>query len=148
METAKLIAKNGVAFAAGEFLRVDTSGYLVAVTTDVFTNTGGAQYYALADQADPGNTTTYAEVGVITEDMVWEGNELDGTVSAANIGQEYGLDVSSNVTTVDTAEVTNLAVTIVDVGPNWDPSSYIAADVKGKVRFKINADIIAAARAA
>lgn len=147
METIQKIAKNGSTWKAGEFLRVDTSGFLVAIETDVFTNTGGLQYYALADQADPGNATTLATVGIVTQDMEWEGNVLSGTVSDANVGLEYGINVASNVTTVDTGETTNLAVTITDVGPTFNPAQYIAADTVARVRFKINADILEAARA-
>jgi hypothetical protein len=75
----------------------------VAIATDVFTNTGGLQFYALADQSDPGNATTLAEVGILTQDMEWEGHVLSGTVSDANVGLEYGVNVASNVFTVDTA---------------------------------------------
>jgi hypothetical protein len=147
METIQKIAKNGATWKAGEFLRVDTSGFLVAIATDVFTNTGGLQYYALADQADPGNATTLATVGIVTQDMEWEGNGISGALTDANVGLEYGLNVASNVTTVDTGESTNLAVTITDVGPSFNPAKYIAADTVPRVRFKINADILEAARA-
>lgn len=148
METANVLIKNGSTWNAGQFLRIDTSGLLVAAASDDDAGTGGFQYFALTDQTDPGNSTTYAKVGVIHEDHVFEINELDGTIGAANIGQHYGIDVTSNVVTIDVGDTTNDALVVVDVASNYNPLQNSAADVKGRARVKVLAVVLDAARAA
>jgi len=133
METVSMLIENGESWKAGQFLYVDTSGLLNACTSDIT----AIKYYALQDQDDPGNSTTFAEVVIIHADHVFEGNELDGTVTAANIGQFFGIDVTSNVVTVDVAEVTALVLEIVDLGYLRNPAVYTSADILAKVYFKI-----------
>jgi len=136
METVTKLILNGQSWSAGEVLYVDTSGLLNTCATDADAGTGGIKYLALADQADPGNSTTEVEVGVITSQHEFEGNELDGAVSDANVGEQYGINVTSNVVTVDVGDTTNPAVVITDRGPQWSPVEYETSDVKGKLRFR------------
>jgi hypothetical protein len=137
METVSRLILNGQSWKAGQFLYLDTNGYLNTCASDADAATGGIKYYALADQDDPAVNTTYAEVGVITADTVFEGNELDGAVTAANIGPYYGISVASNIVTVDVDDTGNDAVVITEIGPDWSPAQYVAADTLAKVRFKI-----------
>lgn len=138
MATTKLYILNGQSWKAGQFLNVDANGLINACATDDDASTGGGiKYYALTDQADPGNSTTLAEVGVITADMVFEMNELDGTVSLANKDQFYALSVASNVCTVDVGDTGNDALQIVELGYLKNPALYDSADVKAKVWCKV-----------
>ena len=146
METATLIIKNGQSWKAGEFLNVDSYGLNVCLTDDD-ASTGGIKYLALEDQDDPVATTTTAEVGVIDEDHVFEGNELDGQLTALNIGANYAINVASNVVTVDVGDTTNPAVQVTDIGQIFNPALYNATDTKQKVRFKILTTCLQAAPA-
>lgn len=137
MESTSLLIANGQSWSAGQFLYVDTSGLLNACASDADSGTGGIKYYALTDQADPGNSTTYAEVGVIHADHVFEINELDGTLAAANLGQFYGIDVTSNVVTVDVGDTTNDALEIVELAADYNPVQNSTADIKARCRVKV-----------
>lgn len=140
--------KNGQSWNAGQFLYVDTSGYLVACASDADAGTGGIKYLALEDATDPGAPdTTLASVGIITRDHEFIGNELDGAVTDNNKGQQYGIDVTSNVVTVDVADTANPAVQITRLGSEIKPSKYVAADIKAKVLFKVLTTVIEAVTA-
>ena len=147
METVSMLVKNGESWSAGEFLNVDANGLLNECASDDDAGAGGIKYYALADMSDPGNSTTYEEVGVIHSDHVFEGNELNGAVTGANIGNHYAIDVTTNVVTVDVDDTGNDAVIITDIGPNWNPAEYVLADTLAKVRFKILTVCLEAANA-
>jgi len=144
--TTKLIL-NGQSWNAGQFLFADSSGLLKTCTSDADASTGGIKYLALSTQTDPGNSTTEEEVGVITHDHIFEGNELDGAVSVSNIGMNYGIDVTSNVVTVDVGDTSNPAVVITDVGSQFSPEQYEASDVCGKLRFQVLTTVIECAGA-
>ena len=79
--------------------------------------------------------------------MIFEGNELDGTVSQANKGQQYAINVTANVVTVDVSDTGNDAVEITQVGPDWNPAQYTTADTYAKIRFKIAPACLQAAAA-
>lgn len=138
---------NGQSWKAGQFLYVDTSGLLKACASDADAGTGGIKFLALTDQDDPGNSTTKAEVGIITADMVFEMNELNGTVSQANLGQFYALDVTSNVCTVDVDDTSNDALELVALGYETNPALYDSTDIKAKVYCKVLTVAIEAAAA-
>lgn len=144
MERIKLLVLNGQSWKAGQFLRVDANGYLKPVATD------GTQitHYALTDQTNPGNTTTLAEVGIITSDMEWEMNALSQRVQRTQVAAKYALNVASNIVTVDPTDPTNVAVQITSVGPIFSPAQYDFTDTKQRVRCKILSTVIEAARAA
>lgn len=144
METQKKLILNGQSWLAGEFLNLDANGLLNECASDDDAGTGGIKYYALTDQTDPGNSTTEAEVGVIVSDHEFEGNELDGTVADANVGDQYGINVTSNVVTIDVGDTTNPAVVITNRGPQYNPVDFVDADVKAKIRFRILTTVLEA----
>jgi tRNA-binding EMAP/Myf-like protein len=149
METKDVLIKNGQSWKAGQFLRVDNAGLLVAAATGATSATvGGFQYLALTDQANPGNSTTYARVGVIHPDHEFEMNENASTLAGANIGQRYGIVVASNVVTFDKTDATNIAVVVVDIGQNYNPLLNSTDDVKARARVRVLTEVINAARAA
>lgn len=147
MATEKILILNGQSWKAGQFLFVDTSGLLKTCASDSDSGTGGIKYFALTDQTDPGNSTTYAEVGVIHPDHVFEINELDGAVDSANIGGIYGIDVTSNVVTVDEGDTSNPALKVIAVASDYNTLQNDVADVKGRCKVQVIASVIDAARA-
>jgi len=147
MATTKKFILNGQSWNKGQWLFTDGSDLLKACASDADSGTGGIKYVALSDQADPGNSTTEAEVGIITSDMEWKMNELDGAVAATDEGASFGIDVSSNVVTVDIGDTTNLAVQIVERMSDISPAKYNSADVKAKVVCKVLPAALEAAQA-
>jgi hypothetical protein len=137
METQKILVDNGTSWKAGQFLFVNTTGELDTCATDADSGTGGIKFYGLTDQANPGADGTYATVGVIHPDHVFEINELDGTLSAANVRQVYGIDVTSNVVTVDVGDTTNPALEIIELAADYNPLQNSTADVKARCRVKV-----------
>jgi len=137
MATIEKLILNGQSWNAGQFLNLDANGLLNSCASDDDAGTGGIKYLALSDQTDPGNSTTLEEVGIIESDHIFEGNELDGTVADANIGDQYGIDVTSNVVTVDVGDTSNPAVVITDIGNRFSPAEYASDDIKARVRFRI-----------
>ena len=133
METTKLLITNGQSWNAGQFLHT-VSGALTASASDAV----NFKYYALTTQTDPGNATTYAEVGVITNDIVFEGNELDATTAVATWkGGCYGIDVTSNIVCVDAGETSAIAVEVVDVGFLYEPIKNAVTETYPRVKFKV-----------
>jgi hypothetical protein len=148
METTRdLMVLNGQSWKAGQFLYMDTNGLLATCASDADAETGGIKYYAINDQDDPGNNTTTANVGIITADTVFEGNELDGTPTIANVGIPYGIDVTSNVVTVDIGDTGNDAVMITELGYQYEPLKNKSDDIKMRVRFKVLPEALEAANA-
>lgn len=147
---------------AGDFLRLNTSGLLERCANDVDSATGGIQFYALEDQADPDNSTTFATVLKITEDMEFEGNVYHSTAASALaassiIGQKYGLvHVTSagaadadGIPVVDLEDTSNPAFQVTAIASDYDESGEnTAADVYGLCRFKVLAACIDADPAA
>ena len=148
METTKKRILNGQTWNKGQWLFTDTSDLLKACASDADGGTGGIKFVALTDQTDPGNSTTLAEVGVITSDMIWGMNELDGTVALTDVGAQFAVDVTSNVVTVDIGDTTNIAVEITDLGATLNPIKYVVADVKAKVYAKVIAAALTAVQQA
>jgi len=137
MPTGTYAILSGQSWKAGQFLFLDTNGLLKACASDAASGTGGIKFLALADQTDPGNSTTDIEVGLITRDTIFEMNELDGSVTVSNRGQFYALDVTSNVCTVDVGDTGNDALEIVALGGDFSPAEYNNSDTKAKVHCKI-----------
>jgi len=147
METTKLKILSGQSWKAGQFLFHDTSGLLKTCASDADSGTGGVKYVALTDQADPGNSTTYAEVGVIHQDHVFEMNELNGTVSEANLGVFYAIDVTSNIVTIDVDDTGNDALVVTELGYDYNPLQNTSSDTLARVRVKVIPAAIEAAPA-
>jgi len=145
METVDQYVKDGQSWKAGQFLYSDTAGRLVACASDADAGTGGIKFLALEDQTDPGaEDSDKATVGVITTEHEFIGNELDGAVTSANLGVKYGIDVTSNVVTVDVGDTTNDAVYITRLGSDISPVQYKTDDIKAKVVFKLTTAVIEA----
>jgi hypothetical protein len=128
METMSILITNGQSWKAGQLLSV-SSGALIAAAS----NSVACKYFALKDQADPGNATTFAEVGIITKDHVFVMNELDGAVPATAVGQLYSLDVTSNVCTVDTADNTTPCFRVKGIAVTDDPMNNKSDDIHGRL---------------
>lgn len=138
---------NGQSWNAGQLLYCDTSGRLRPCASDADAGTGGIKYIGLDTVTNPGNTTTTADVGVLTRDHILEGNELDGTLTRANIGQYYALSVVTGLCTLDADDTGNDAFEVVDLGYIFDEAQYNSTDIKAKVRFKILTTVLEAAPA-
>tara|TARA_R110002167_G_scaffold153010_4_gene347134 strand:+ start:572 stop:1069 length:498 start_codon:yes stop_codon:yes gene_type:complete len=148
METTKKRILNGQTWNKGQWLFTNTSDLLKACASDADAGTGGIKFVALTDQTDPGDSTTLAEVGVITSDMIWGMNELNGTVALTDVGAQFNINVTSNVVTVDVDDVTDIAVEITDLGATLNPIKYVVADVKAKVYAKVIPAVLEAAQVA
>ena len=141
METVDVLVANGASWWAGQFLH-PVSGTL----TSSASNAVNFKYHALSTQADPADTTTYAEVSLITDDIVFEGNELDATASsAAWIGNIYAINVSNNVVTVDISATSLPSVRVVDIGSNYEPIKNASTDTCPRIRFKVLQSVLDAA---
>ena len=141
METVDVLIANGASWNAGQFLH-PVSGKLTASASDAV----NFKYVAQSTQADPGNATTYAQVWLITSDIVFEGNELNATASDASwIGNIYGIDVTSNVVTVDVAETSAVSVKVVDIASNYEPIKNLSTDTNPRIRFTVLQSILDAA---
>ena len=141
METVKLLITNGQSWNAGQFLHT-ASGALSATAT----GSVNFKYVAKTTQADPGNTTTTAEVWVITNDVIFEGNELDATAAVQTwIGGIYNINVASNVVTVDVDSTSVPSVEIVDVAYLYEPIKNSAADTNPLVTFRVLQSVLDAA---
>lgn len=147
METRKILVADDQSWSAGQFLYTNTSGYLIVCASDADAGTGGIKYLALADQADPDNNTTYATVGVITRDHTFIMNELDGSLDAANVGIAYGLDVTSNVCTIDEGDTGNPALEVVGLMSDKNPIQDVATDTKNRGLVKVLTTVLEAAAA-
>jgi hypothetical protein len=147
MATRRIYVADNQTWKAGQFLYTNTSGLLVACASDADAGTGGIKYLALEDQADPNNNTTLATVGVITRDHVFIMNELDGSADSANIGIAYGLDVTSNVCTLDEGDTGNPALEVVGIMADINPVQDVATDTKNRALVKILTTVLEAAAA-
>ena len=116
---------------AGEFAKV-ASGLVSPVVSDEV----DIKYYLLKDQDTATSSGDLVACVLVTADMIFEGFELNGTVTTANIGINYALDVSSNIVTVDVDDVSNDCVKITEIASTYEPSRHTTADVKAKVRFR------------
>jgi len=132
MGTQSILVTNGQSWKAGQFLEVSSGALIPAASNSV-----ALKYYALTDQDDPGDTTTYAEVGIVTADHVFVMNELDGTVPTTSIGALHSIDVTSNVCTVDTADNTTPCFRVVGIAALDQPMTDVAADVKGRLYVSV-----------
>jgi len=128
MGTMSILITNGQSWKAGQLLSV-SSGALIAAAS----NSVACKYYALKDQTDPGNATTFAEVGIIKADHVFVMNELNGAVPATAVGQLYSLDVTLNVCTVDTADNTTPCFRVTGIAVTDDPINNKSDDICGRL---------------
>lgn len=154
-EVKRVRILNGQAWSPGEFLRANTGGLLKTCVTGDDAAAGGIGYFSLQTQADPGNSTTFENVVKIANNTIFEGNlHHDSAASAvattAVIGQQYGLDVTSNVHTVDMDEKNsaNAAFEVTEIGNDYNEAEDLQTDQYGHVRFKVLTTVLEAAPAA
>ena len=141
METVDVLVANGASWQANQFLH-PVSGALTASAS----NAVNFKYHALSTQADPGDTTTYAEVALITKDIVFEGNEVDATASsAAWIGNIYAINVASNIVTIDVSATSLPSVRVVDIASNYEPIRNKSTDTCPRIRFTVLQSVLDAA---
>jgi hypothetical protein len=131
METIAILAADAQTWKKDQW-GYSNSGVFTLCATDATV----VQYVALEDQ-DTATSTSTVNVGRITADHVFEMYELDGAVDSANVGESYGIDVTSNIITLDEAEVTNKVVKCIDVASNYEPSRNTVTDVKGRCRVRV-----------
>ena len=124
---------------AGQFA-TEASGLVTLVASDAV----DIKYYL--PEAQSVATTAAEEVACIriTAGMIFEGNELDGTITNANIGKQYGIDVTTGLVTVDTAETTAKAIEVTDIASRYEPSRNVVADTLALMRFKVLTAVIEA----
>jgi hypothetical protein len=137
-------ATTSTSWKAGQFLRIDTSGILQAVANGA--TTGGISYLAISDRASA-DAAGYIAVIKITNDMVFEMHVTSSTATFAMIGQQKGIDVSSNICTVDPSSSETMLF-VEDIGSQYDPARNNVADTLARVRVKVPVTSIEMAPAA
>ena len=141
---------------AGQFLRIDSSGRLIAIVTNAaaYATSGGLQYYSLSrsPMIASGTDTVAQEVGILTGEQEWEGNAVSSTLAITDIGTQCMLNVSALSTTGSLVTVDKTTtyphIVITNVGYNFDPAQYASDDIDAEVRFKVLVAAIQAPRAA
>jgi hypothetical protein len=123
-EIVKVYAASGVAWGAGQWLRINTSGEAVAVANGA--TTGGITHQAITARATT-DAAGYVYVLKCRTDMVWECNLTSGTASEALIGLQRGIDVSGTVVTIDPSSSETM-VTVQDLGYNRNEVVYDSSD--------------------
>jgi hypothetical protein len=138
-------AATSTAWKAGEFLRVNSSGELVAISD----NAGlvGIQYQAISDRAT-GDAAGYVEVAVVTSAQVYEMHFKSGAAVAAQEGQGFDISVDSNVQTLDPADTTGPSMTVLSLCFNTNPAQNDSADTVARVWARVLQTAIDAAPAA
>jgi len=137
MGTVKKLMLSGQSWKAGQFLYDGAEGQIKTCASSADSGTGGIQYYALADQTDPANNTTYVTVGVIEPDHEFEMNENSTTLGDSLVGKKVNIVVASNVVTVDKATTSDPAVKIVALGSTYNPAEYDTTDNQAKCRVRV-----------
>ena len=64
------------------------------------------------------------------------GFEYDGVLASTDIGVPYACEVTDNIFTVDTDDIGNDLVKIVDLASNYEPSRNKITDIKARCTFK------------
>jgi len=151
MARRKVIADEDVTWKAGQFLRIDSSGLIEPAVTGA-SSKYDYQLQALADL----NTVTGDETGAVLQEVavidpgdVFEINELNGAVSRANVGQQYNLDVTNNICTVDVDTGTYPTLEVVDANFLQRPYGPEAlSDINGRLLVKVLLTCLQSARSA
>ena len=126
-----------VTWKAGEF-GVAASG----LVTPIASNAVNIQYMFLEDQDSSSVAEAMVYVLVLDVGQIYEGFELDGTLANANIGEDYGVDVTSNIFTVDVGDTSNKAIKIVNIASTYEPSRNVTADVKARCQFRFLSTVV------
>ena len=140
-EIVKRLADGAATWKAGQLLYQKNDGLIYTCASDATT----IQFLAVQDlDSAIGADTTYKRMMVINQDDILEMNELDGAVTEANVGTFFGLDVSSNLCTVDVAEVTSEA--FVMMAPTWREEEFVnkSADTLARLLVKVKPAVLEA----
>ena len=120
-----LVAASGQTWNAGE-LATEASGLVTLVASDAV----DIKYYLLENQTVATGAGEEVPVIRISSDQVYRINELDGTMTTANIGNQYAITVASNLVSIDVGDTTNKALEVLDIASRYEPSRNVVADVK------------------
>jgi hypothetical protein len=150
METINKLILTGQVWKAGEFLTITEAGLLRKINDAPITSNGGVKYYALTDQANPGNSTTYAKVGIITPTTEFEGNTEGTAVNDSDVGDVVHLASTAdpvtaawnNITVTSGTPATTGAAIITAIASDYNRIQNPAADTNARVRFRIPASVI------
>jgi hypothetical protein len=150
METIKKLIKDEQVWSAGEFLTITVAGLLRKITDVPTTSNGGVKYYALTDQADPGDDATYAEVGIITSTTEFEGNTTSAAVNDSDVGDVVHLKSTAdpvdaahnNITVTSGVPAATGAAIITAIASDYNRMQNAAADTNAIVRFRIPSAVI------
>ena len=107
-------------YLANGFLRLTSDGDIKEATSGAALGVGvdAITHQAITDRASaPGVTTVYDRFYIITPEDVFEMNEYDTTIAKTDIGVRCGINVTSNICTVDISDTTNPQVVLVN--PLW-----------------------------
>ncbi len=126
-----------VTWKAGQLLKTASGNVTPCVTGDT-----EIKYIALSDQDVAPSAGTLVKVGVLKAGTELEINELDGTLAAANVGENYGINVASNIVTLDVADTTNLAVKITQLAADYNSEKYDSTDVQARCRVRILSSVL------
>lgn len=143
MARKDVIADGAATWKAGQFLRQDADGLVYLSTTGAASGVGAdaIMYQALSDL----NSATGDETGAVLQNVsvidsgdVFEMNAYASTVSRANVGQLYGMNVSGGLCTVLTSDATNKIFEVVNVTSIERPFGQDAVDdVYGRLTVKV-----------
>ncbi len=136
---------SGASWTAGQFVRLNSAGLLVAYVADDTLITG----IALETVTDPGNNTTTADIFVLASDTELEGQIYHVTPASALadqtvLGLVCDLWVASNVVSLDIAGSNNISAQITKLLSDINPTENSTADLYGRVRFKIISSVLEA----
>lgn len=149
METINKLILDEQVWSAGEFLTITVAGLLRKITDIPTTSNGGVKYYAMTDQADPGDDATYAEVGIITSTTEFEGNTESAAVDDSDVGDVVHLaktpvadTAASKITVTSGTPAATGAAIITAIASDYNRMQNAAADTNAIVRFRIPAAVI------
>ena len=141
LEPIKVRATDAKTWKAGEFGVFEAAGTVAPIATDAVK----VNLMFLQDQ-DTSTSSSDVWVARVRADHVFEGfvssDDNDAAANVALVGNDYGLQVGSNYTTVNSNETSNVAVVVEDYAANYDPYNNAAADSPGKVTFRFKASVL------
>ena len=125
LATRRVLIDGDATFRGGQFLSHDSDGLVYTEASDSV----DIQYLALEDVATAiGNDTTRKKVAVLDASDILEMNAFHATEASAvfaetDVGIRYGLEVVSNICSVDVSDTTNDCFIV--VAPSWVESPFI-----------------------
>ena len=145
MDTGLWLVDGAATFKAGQFCRIGADGLVYTGTTGAASGVGADAVHLLAMETVAsaiGADTTRKQFALIDEDDVFEMNELDGAITEAIKGQKYGMDVTSNICTVDISDTTNVIFLAESVGWRREPILNDSSDTLARLQVKVLASAL------